>query len=60
MQAFRAVLADESGATLVEYAILASAFSVLMITALLGIQNRTGTQFTGSTTGLNAFQISPP
>jgi Flp pilus assembly pilin Flp len=60
---FSALLAlwhDERGATLVEYAVIAASLSVVMITALLGIQNRTGALFSGTATGLTAFAITPP
>ncbi|MFN2528904.1 MAG: Flp family type IVb pilin [Candidatus Baltobacteraceae bacterium] len=60
MRAFSEMLADDTGGALLEYALFAAAFGGLMVSALLGIQNRTGTQFTSTTTGLTNFQISPP
>ena len=56
----RNVVFDESAATLVEYAVITASLSAVIVVALLGIQNRTGTQFNGTATGLTAFAIGPP
>ena len=60
IRAMQAVWSDETAATMAEYAIIAASFSILMITALVSIQNRTGTQFTSTASGMNTFEISPP
>ena len=60
ISALRAVVLDESAATLVEYAVITASLSAVVIVALLGIQNRTGAQFNATATGLTAFAISPP
>ncbi|HVA27197.1 MAG TPA: hypothetical protein VNF68_03405 [Candidatus Baltobacteraceae bacterium] len=58
--AIRAVWLDENAATLVEYAVITASLSAVVIVELLGIQNRTGTQFSATASGLTAFAISPP
>lgn len=60
IRTIRAVLIDDAGGAMVEYAIFAASFSALMIAALLGLQNRTGTQFNSTSTGLTTFNVSPP
>lgn len=60
LSALRAVIIDEGGATIVEYAVITASLSAVAIVALLGLQNRTGTMFSATAAGLTAFAISPP
>ena len=60
IRSINALWLDESAATLVEYAIIAASFSILMVAALLSIQDRTGVQLTSTATGITSFEISPP
>lgn len=59
-RAFVRMLADDSGVALVEYALVAAAFAVLMIGTLAAIAAETGTQLTEAGNGLTAFGASPP
>jgi Flp pilus assembly pilin Flp len=56
----RSTLHDQSGATLTEYAVIASALGVLMIGALKLIQTETGTQLNATGNGLTALGVNPP
>jgi Flp pilus assembly pilin Flp len=56
----RAMLRDQAGATLTEYALIASALGILMIVTMKLIQTETGTQLNAAGTGLTALGTSPP
>jgi Flp pilus assembly pilin Flp len=56
----RSTLRDGSGATLTEYALIASALGVLMIVTMKLIQTETGTQLNATGTGLTGLGTSPP
>jgi Flp pilus assembly pilin Flp len=56
----RSTLRDQSGATLAEYAVIAAALGVLMLTALKLIQTETGAQLTTTGNGLTALSVTPP
>jgi Flp pilus assembly pilin Flp len=53
-------LRDGSGATLTEYALIASALGVLMIVTMKLIQTETGTQLNATGTGLTGLGVTPP
>ena len=56
----RCMLRDQAGATLTEYALIASALGVLMLVTMKLIQTETGTQLNAAGTGLTGLGTSPP
>ena len=54
------MLADESAATIVEYAIVAAAFAVAMVAALAAIASECSSRLTATGTQLPALGTSPP
>jgi Flp pilus assembly pilin Flp len=60
LAALAAVGSDESGATLVEYALITASLGVLMIAALKLISSETGAQLTATGSGLTAVGVNPP
>jgi pilus assembly protein Flp/PilA len=52
MKTLQAFLADESGATAIEYALLAAGISLAIIAAVNGIGTKLNTKFTSISTSL--------
>jgi pilus assembly protein Flp/PilA len=52
IQMFRAFLADESGATAIEYGLIAAGISLAIIAAVNGIGSKLNTRFTSINTSL--------
>jgi pilus assembly protein Flp/PilA len=52
MKTLRAFLADESGATAIEYALLAAGISLAIIAVVNGLGTRLNTKFTSINTSL--------
>ena len=52
MKTFRAFLADESGATAIEYALLAAGISLAIIAVVNGLGTKLNTKFTSINTSL--------
>ncbi len=49
---FKNFIADEDGATAIEYGLIAALISVAIITAVMNVGTSLGTTFTGINTGL--------
>lgn len=60
MTTFVRMLADDSGATLVEYALVSATLSVLMIGALTTIASQCSTRLSGTSTKLTGLGSAPP
>ena len=60
MAQLAALLSDESGASLSEYAMVAAAFAVIMIVVMKGMQTQAGTQLTTTQGNLSNFGLNPP
>lgn len=58
--ALLALARDDSGATLVEYALISASLGVLAITTLKLIQSESGAQLVTTGTGLTAVGVTPP
>lgn len=56
---FRALLVDEAGAALVEYAIVASAVAAAMIATMTLIGQQTGTQLSATNNSLSSLVTKP-
>ena len=60
MNAIAALLADESGATVVEYALASALFGTLMVAVLALIASQCGVRLSTTGAGLAALGTSPP
>ncbi|HEX3550904.1 MAG TPA: Flp family type IVb pilin [Candidatus Elarobacter sp.] len=60
MSRFARLLADESGATFAEYALIASALSVVMIGALAAIAAECSTRLSATSANMAALGVTPP
>ena len=56
----RQLLNDDSGATIVEYALILTLFSILMMTAFYNIAGNGNTQYSESTTNMSQIMETPP
>jgi Flp pilus assembly pilin Flp len=56
----RRLLRDESGATIVEYAMVLALFALAAMAGFGAIATNANAQYTSSTNGMTAIQESPP
>jgi pilus assembly protein Flp/PilA len=57
---FVRLMADESGATLVEYAVISAVLSVAMIGALTAIASECTTRLSATSSNMTALGTTPP
>jgi len=60
VNAFVRLLGDDSGATLVEYAVVGATLAVAMIAALGAIVAQCGARLTSTSTNLTSLGVNPP
>ena len=60
MSALRAMLADDAGATLVEYAVVTAALALAMAGVLAAIAAQCGVQLGATSSGMPSLGTTPP
>jgi Flp pilus assembly pilin Flp len=60
VNAFTRLLADDGGATMVEYAVIAAVLSVAMISALAAIATECKTRLSATSANMTALGTTPP
>lgn len=60
LRAFRAMMIDETGAAMVEYAVVAAAIAVPIIAVTVAIATGAGNALNTTSNGIQSFNQSPP